>query len=212
MGRRVVSAGVVALLAGAVARGAEWKSEKHKCAITYPDGEGWQLAETPPAPRVVFAINQTEGPRAVLLTVTKVDDAVWLNDAFIRGFEKGAMKAPPSVKKVVKLSSRKLTVAGVPAYEIVVRVDLEGSYSTMVVRGFLANGVAYGMNGVMNSGEAAADEQILKIMSSFRFTSPPKIPKARDLEKNLAYRVGQLVGGALVVVVILLLLKRVFRG
>ena len=210
--RRCVPAAVVAaLLAGAAAWGAEWRSEKHKCAISYPDGEGWQLAEIPPDPRVVFMIDQTEGPRAVFLTVTDADDAVWLNDAFIRGAEKGALKVHPPAKKVVKLSSRKLTVAGVPAYEIVVRIDFEGAYSTVLLRGFLANGAAYGMNGVMNSGQASADEQILRIMSSLRFTSPPEVPKKRSSEESLAFRLGEFLGGGLIILLIVWAVRRIFR-
>lgn len=211
MKRCVPAAAVAALLAGGAAWSAEWKSQKHKCAISYPDAEGWQLVEKPPDPRTVFAVDQTGGPRAVYLVVMDVDDVVWLNDAFIRGVEGSALKIRPPVRSVVKLSSRRLTVAGVPAYEIAIRMEFEGAHSTMLMRAFLANGLAYSMSGVLNGGDASADEQILEIMSSFRFTSPPKVPKERSSEETLAFKIGELAGGALVIVLIVWILMRILR-
>lgn len=211
MRRRLASIWLVSLLGGAAAWGAEWRSEKHKCAISYP-GEGWAVVETPPDPRMVFVVTEAGEAQTVYLYMVDVDDAVWLNDAFIRGVEKGALKArPPPIKSITKLSGRRLVVAGVPAYELVVRSEFEQGHTTLVMRSFIANGWAYSLGGIVVGGDAVADASVQEVLSSFHFTSPPEVPKERSSEETLAFRIGEFLGGGLIIVLIVWAVTRIFR-
>ncbi|MHC5054301.1 MAG: hypothetical protein ACYTKD_06245 [Planctomycetota bacterium] len=186
---------LVTLLLQTTAMCAEWRSDEHKFAITYPDGEDWGVADERPDPSCVLLLVSSKGEGAVYVNVTDVGKRIWLGDKAIAGFERGALTASaPGVEGVRKISGARKERAGVPGYELVAGLTVSGEPMKITSLLLAANSRSYTVNALVPDKEGVSTDAIRKITDSFRFTSRPDL---HEKPEPFAYRIGQLVGGIL---------------
>jgi hypothetical protein len=185
---------------------AEWRSAEHRFVIAYPDDGSWVVADERPDPSCVFLLVSSKDEGVVYVNITDVGKRIWLSDKAIAGFERGALTASaPGVESVKKVSGTRKEHAGVPGYELVVGVKVNGEPMRITSLLLAANSRSYTVNALVPGKEGVSTDAIRGITDSFRFTSRPDF---HEKPEPFAYRIGQLVGGILMLALVLFAVRR----
>ncbi len=192
---------------------AEWRFEEYGCALGVPDEDGWQELDVTLSGVVASVVLAAdEDRRGAVLTITKLPEGRVDVDVFIRCVEEGLMESfreSDVTKDFEKTSGRRFERDGVPAYEFLGTATVEGVRSSVLVVVIVGNGCAYTVVVMVADGDAKTDPKAQRVISGFRFLSPPTKPVSRKTNdtvwgilKDVRRLVVILLAGAVVLAVV----------
>ncbi len=178
-----------------------------RCKLTLGVGDDW------------FDTGQIRGATAgiegefgvLILAIQKLPKHVPVNQEFIKGFEKGAIKAGLSTKVRGELTQFK----GVQCYDLIYRLEQDGSL--VYSKTFAANGRMYSLQ-VMDSPVPLAERQKLDSrFAAFSFIGAPQphvakaAPESTGRKPNFSERMGSLAARLLILAVLLAGVQQIFK-
>jgi hypothetical protein len=190
------------------ARGADEAATKtfpeKKCRYTLP-GPDWTWVDVK-APDALCLARDDKG---FVVTLSALAEKAAINDAFVRGFEKGFLKSPNYRKR----GGHRLDFLGLPAYQLEVATN-DGH--TLTSRVFMAHDIGYIINCIGNADPVENDPRFEKMLAGFAFTVPPDLAAERAKSErggtdDFSYRMGQIVGYCMMGIVVLFIVRK-FRG
>lgn len=189
----------------------EYVNDQFQFAISFPQAQGWAAPEVKTAAsgalrqpqQLVLVASRRSGER-VTIQVLDVGDAVTLDDRGYReGFREGTVKSfPPSFRLT---SDRQATFAGAPGYEMLIGGSIQDLPIHIRMVAIVANRLQYNISGYARQPENLTDGDVARVLSSFRFTQPPQLPRARPAVRTTAELVGRLTVYAVVAILLALL-------
>ncbi|MHC4916682.1 MAG: hypothetical protein ACYTGB_14445 [Planctomycetota bacterium] len=187
-------AGLVTALEG---RAGEWTSTFYDCGVTIPAEAGWTEDKEEVEPGVPLVLVDATGSRRMILVIEDCRGEV-IDSASIAEIEENLLEGQ------TKIHGRRMTIGGLPAYELAVRTRVPAGEVTTIFRTVIGNDRLYGISVSMLGGDCTTDKLCLDAIAGFRFLSPPKPPTRSSF--------GTGVGGtiAMVLVIALVIGARLF--
>ncbi len=178
----------------------EYSNAEYHFAISLPADEGWETPQpliqstANPSKSVALLLQTTNKIRAKRITiqVLKVDNDISMANPQIReGFKSGLIGQSKETCRVTSEESSNL--AGVPCYKLSLQVATEQSPVNMRVVALDANGYQFNLFAFSTDTTVVPDSSLETILSSFRFTEPPKLPESGNTDFEKGRAVGQIV-------------------
>ncbi len=226
-----IAFGTLVLLAFSVTGFAKtWEDKEHQIALEVDEGAGWKLAGANPEKKILLVADLPGDPPAlsfILLWAPLPPSQDSIDSQFIVNFEAGHLQSIKDAgATATKLSSRRLEIDGMPAYESIFLLEMVGKKMHQVLRVTMANSRMYMLIGQGTSLDPKNDKVLLPLMDSLKFTAKPRLqpadqPKPDERssgivdETSSSYKMGYLVGrilvGLLVLAFLLSLLRRLIK-
>jgi hypothetical protein len=203
---------VLPLLAIAVnAAAQDYVNDDLQFAISLPADQGWTPPEIKTAAsgalarpqQLLLVSGRSSGDRVSVQVIDVGDGVSFENLEFREGFRDGNMKSFPPTMRLV--SDKVGTVAGVPAYEMIIGGTIQERPISIRMVAVVANRLQYNITGYASQAGSLTDGDVARVLSSFRFTRPPQFTRAAASERSAGEVAGRLAAyGAMAVVVVLL--------
>jgi hypothetical protein len=182
---------VAGLLAANQAKAGEWTNAAYDCGLTIPAQGGWKNDPESVEPGVLLALVDETENRSLMVLVEDCPGEVIDSDS-IAEIESGFLE------EMTKIHGRRITMGGLPAYELAGRTTIMGQEVTTIFRTVIGNDRLYGVTVSMLGGDCTTDKLCLDALAGFRFLHPPRAPTKSSLRG-----VAGTIGGILVIALVI---------
>jgi hypothetical protein len=200
---------VAALLLGADLRAQEYVNREFRFAISFPRDRGWappeiRTAATLARPQRLALVASRKSGERVTVQILDVGDRVSLDDRSYReGFRDGTVKTFPPTLNLASDDRGKL--AGAPSYEMLIGGTIQDLPMNIRMVAVVANRLQYNISGYASDAAALTEGEVGRVISTFRFTEPPRLPSARPDDRVTGAISGRLAGYVLFAILLALL-------
>ncbi len=184
--------GVAGLLAANQGKAGEWTNAAYDCGFTIPAQGGWKNDPESIEKGVLLALVDETGNRSLMVLVEDCPGEVIDSDS-IAEIESGFLE-----EGIAKIHGRRITMGGLPAYELAGRATVMGQEVTTIFRTVIGNDRLYGVTVSMLGGNCTADKLCLEALDGFKFLHPPR-PPTKSSFRGTAGTIGGVVIIALVI-------------
>jgi len=186
----------------------------HDCAVTVRDGGSWIKAKSPDQSKVLALVDPKAGRGFTIAVKSVASGSQNVTSATYSALERSALSGGG-----VKEYARKITVLGMPAYEIGTRIRVGDKTAKAQQRIIMTANKMFTLQCTSFSGDPAKDTELMAMRDSFRFLKPQKaavIAKGNSPYYELGKLEGQLMGFllkvagvvAIIVIGVVLLVKK----
>ena len=186
-------------------------------AISFPPDQGWAPPEA-----ITAASGARTGPQQLLVMAGKrsgerisiqiVDAGAGVSlDAleYREGFRDGTMKSFPPTMRLA--SENQATFAGVPSYEMLIGGTIRNLPMNIRIVAIVANRYQYNVSGYASNAASLTEGDLARVLSTFRFTEPPRLPSTGLTPRNAGEVAGRLVGIGAMIILGALLVRFLFK-
>ena len=159
--------------------------------------------------QLVLVASRRSGEK-ITVQILDVGDRVSLDDVGYReGFRDGTVKSfPPTLK----LASEHLaTFAGAPGYEMLIGGTIQELPINIRMVAIVANRFQYIVSGYASQSANLTNGELAGVLSSFRFTEPPRLPAASPNLRSAGETAGRLAAYAAMGILVALLIWMAFK-
>ena len=199
-GFRAFSASFVWVLfvAAAAADDSTWTSQQDRCSISLPNAS-W-TERKPPMPDVKWlAVNHA---KTKMISVAVFSYPQGTTELSRSGFDEGYLKSVSGTK----IKGGDFAIDGRMAYRVVAESTLSGKNISNVAVAVISHGRAYRNDAQTSAGDADTDPEINASINSFHVLDsldpPAPANRAPATGEELAYRIGEFVGGCFALLLI----------
>jgi hypothetical protein len=162
----------------------KYTNDKYQFSINIPVKKGWDVPQVMTQEdgklkkplELLIVVTNAKSQNKISVQVIDVDDDITMSSIQHReGFTSGLIKHGG-----IRVASENVTtLATVPCYQLTLVGLLQGNPINMRMMALNANGYQYNLTSYSSDTTHLIDSSLEKILTSFKFNSPPKIPKSK---------------------------------